>query len=232
MKSISKPVGIFASVVLAAYALLSLTAVAAEPPFRKFEISGEEFAEAFSRREMYQAREETIDSPRMRGIIRNKILERINSMGDDAWKYDNLRNFDSSDPILKFPGGLLAVYVQLPFEEREYWFFDGTDGEFVARTDVLPTMNGAAYCVSEDGYMATLQNHSYDSSADIAIYRLHDGAVKLVARYPDVNISIWEQVCFGADNTFYIGGEYNREDNVPAAERFVEKYFKFPLSRE
>ncbi|MCM1151896.1 MAG: hypothetical protein NC209_04560 [Alistipes sp.] len=231
MKS-NKRIGIFASALLAARFLLSLAADAAEPPFRMVEISGDEFAEVFSRRDEYQVRVDTVESPRMRGIIRNKMLERIDNMGDGAWEYDGFRNSDFSDPIWKFPCGLLAVCVQRPFLECEYWFFAETDGEFVARTGVLPTTNGVEHCVSGEGYMAVWQNHSYDSSADISIYRLQDGAVRLVTCYSDVSISVWKQACFGAGNTFYIGGEYYGDDGEPTAERVVEKYFKFPVSRE
>ncbi len=56
----------------------------------------------------------------------------------------------------------------------------------------------------------------YDSKADISVYRLGDGDVTPVARYSDVEITNWEEVCWGEGNALYVRGSYyNDEEDGP-----------------
>lgn len=220
------------SVMLAACLFLGSAADAAQPAPRAIAISEHEFAEAFARRERYEEKMDTIVFARICGIIRNKIRERLNSPDADAGPMYLFRDSDSNaEPIFRFPYGLLAVCVCASHEEREYWFFDAIDCKFVARTGTLPKTGGIEHCVSKGGYMVAWQNHAYDSKADLSLYRLQDGCVEPIARYPDVPVTIWERVCWGADNTFYLRGVYNCDDESPAG-MFVEKFLKFEVPRE
>lgn len=111
---------------------------------------------------------------------------------------------------------------------REYWFFNETDYKFIAQTGTLPKLNGVEHCISKNGYMATWQSHAYDSNVDISIYKLTNSDIKLITRHTDVNISIWELACWGADNTFYICGLHNVYDNGLSTDK---KYLKFKVSQ-
>ncbi len=69
-----------------------------------------------------------------------------------------------------------------------------------------------------------------DSKADISVYRLGDGGVTPVARYSDVEITNWEEVCWGEGNALYVRGSYyNDEEDGPPDERAVDKCLKFTL---
>ena len=165
--------------------------------------------------------------------ICDKIIERLGSMDEsDAMMY-NPEDFKSDAcTIVKFPFGWLAAIVHAAFENREYWFFNEADYRFAAETGTLPEINGMHHCVSKKGYMATWQDRGYDSKADISVYRLQDSGIQLITRYPDVEISSWEQVCWGDGNTFYIRGVYHNDDEESQAdEKSIPKCLKFTLSR-
>nr|WP_304650232.1 hypothetical protein [uncultured Bacteroides sp.] len=137
---------------------------------------------------------------------------------------------DSRGPVIRFPFGVLAALVYITHEEYEYWFFRETDCRFAAQTHTWPDYGGVRHCVSKDGYLATWQNRGYDSKADISVYRLRDGGVTPVARYSDVEITNWEEVCWGEGNALYVRGSYyNDEEDGPPDERAVDKCLKFTL---
>lgn len=202
---------------------------AAQPQSQMYVISEHEFDAAFSRRGLYEAGVDTVTSAQTNGIIRNKMAEKFTGMDSHAaLRYGFYDSGSSEYTVLKFPFGLYAVCVYAMHEENEYWFFNETDYRFIACTGTLPSIHGIHHCISKNGYMATWKNHAYDSKADISIYRLKDGDVELISRHPNVNISLWEQVCWGADNTFYIRGEYNDDDGLQA-EKSTDRYLKFKV---
>ncbi len=202
---------------------------AAEQNSQISEISEYEFAEAFSLRNMYQEKIDTIKTPQICNIVQQKIKDRFNNMNaDEALKYVFQDSDFSVYQILKFPFGLLASCIYTHHEESEYWFFNETDYKFIAQTGTLPKLNGVEHCISKNGYMATWQSHAYDSNVDISIYKLTNSDIKLITRHTDVNISIWELACWGADNTFYICGLHNVYDNGLSTDK---KYLKFKVSQ-
>ncbi len=198
---------------------------------RVSEISESEFAEAFARRSSYEAQADTVTSPRICGMIRKKMIERLDGMDDsDTAAIYDFRDSDSDCPVIRFPFGVLAALVYITHEEYEYWFFRESDCRFAAQTHTWPDYGGVRHCVSKDGYLATWQNRGYDSKADISVYRLGDGGVTPVARYSDVEITNWEEVCWGEDNALYVRGSYyNDEEDGPPDERAVDKCLKFTL---
>lgn len=233
IKSNMKRIRIYATIVSVVFSLHHYTANAAEPVFQLSEISENEFSEAFSQRSKYQVHVDTVTSPQICKIICDKIIERLGSMDEsDAMMY-NPEDFKSDAcTIVKFPFGWLAAIVHAAFENREYWFFNEADYRFAAETGTLPEINGMHHCVSQEGYMATWQDRGYDSKADISVYRLQDSGIQLITRYPDVEISSWEQVCWGDGNTFYIRGVYHNDDEESQAdEKSIPKCLKFTLSR-
>ncbi len=51
-----------------------------------------------------------------------------------------------------------------------------------------------------------------------------------VARYSDVEITNWEEVCWGEGNALYVRGSYyNDEEDIPSDETSVDKCLKFTL---
>lgn len=167
------------------------------------EVSEDEYNNAFSGREEYQLVADTVVSAGICGIVKEKVRERLQNMDElDRVIYDcgNINCDSCSFTILKFPFGLYATSVHATHEEWEYWFFDASDCEFVARTGMCDDMS----CVSINGYMASVRYHNHDENVDVSFYRLRNGRVETIGQCGDVELGIITDFCWGADNTFYL----------------------------
>ncbi len=236
MKLKNNLIRIYTSVTLAILSIYNFTVYATTLQFHNsqlFEISEGEFTEAFSLRNKYQIKVDTVTSPQICKIVHDKMIERLDNMQTDEALIYNIQDFNSNlCTIVKFPFGLLAAVVHTSFWEYEYWFFNESDYTFIANTGTLPKINGVQHCVSKEGYMVTWRNHSYDSNVDISVYRLQNDNIRLIHRYDDVKISNWEQVCWSAGNTFYIRGEYNDDDDeMQYTGKFGIKYIRLTVSQ-
>lgn len=228
---------IYTCIMLAVCSIHNFAADAAMTTFQGSQvskISESEFVDAFSQRKKYQAKIDTVISPQICKMVLDAVVEKIGSMdASDASLY-NWQTFDSqSCTIVRFPSGLLAAIVYATHEMYEYWFFNESDYKFVDKTGTFPGRDGIYHFVSKNGYMATWNEHGYDSTVDISVYRLQDGGMKLISQFPNVKISTWNQVCWGDGNTFYIRGKYNDNDDEesPTTDKSGIRYLKFTISQ-
>lgn len=230
----TRGIGILAAVLLG---VGSVPCSVAQTTAQVREISAGEFDRAFAQRSRYQTKVDTVNVPQVRERIREKTKERL--AGLDAEEADLFSVFYDPaseiaiEPVLRFPNGVLAVVMHAPFEEKYYWFFRESDGRFLAQTEALATSGGGEQCVSAEGYVVAFHGHNYDGKVDLSFYRLQNGGMRQVAKYPNLKASIWERVFWGADNTFYIGGLYNNDgEEDEKSGMFSQKYFQIRVPSE
>lgn len=201
---------------------------------RIVEISECEFNRAYLQRHRNQIEIDTIASLEICKMVCDSTLERLGKMDEvESIRYPFCSTDNDVSSVLRFPFGFVASCVRTIHEGCEYWFFCGDDCRFVAQTGALVKMSEVHHCVSKAGYFVAWYDHSYDSNVDIFVYRVRDGGVGVISKYMDVEISKWERVCWGENNTFYVSGEYTEDiDYSFLTDCTGRKYLKFIVSQQ